>query len=191
MVPLSQFSMLVIFSSFPSLFLKDVLVVPGITKNLISISKLTSDFPYSITFTNNHFTVQNHLTRRVVATGWHNNGLYVLERGHQSFLSTLPNNCPKASFDVWHARLGHVSHNVISLLNKNRHLCVTSLLPNPSLCSSCQIAKSKRLPFTLNKERASRVLDPIHCDLWGPSPICSHTGFRYYVIFVDDYFQFT
>lgn len=35
-----------------SLTLKDVLVVPGLTQNLISISKLTSDFPFSITFTN-------------------------------------------------------------------------------------------------------------------------------------------
>src|SRR3954467_14075402 len=173
MVPLSQFPMLVIFSPSTSLSLNDVLVVPGITKNLISISKLASDFPYSITFTNDHFTVQNRITRRVVATGRNKNGLYVLERGHHSFLSTLANKCPKASFDVWHARLGHVSHNVISLLNKNHHLCVTSLLSNPSLCSSCQIAKSKRLPFTLNIERASNVLDLIHCDLWGPSPICS------------------
>src|SRR3954463_8545859 len=109
------------------------------------------------------------LCRIASQEGWwqgrHTNGLYVLECSHQSFLSTLPNNYPKASFDVWHARLGHVSHNVISLLNKNRHLYVTSLLPNPSLCSNCQIAKSKRLPFTLNKERASHVLELIHCDL--------------------------
>jgi hypothetical protein len=93
-----------------SLTLKDVLVVPGLTKNLISISKLTSDFPFSITFTNDRFIIQNQVTRRVVATGRRENGLYVLERGHQSLISVLSNNCPQASFNVWHAHLGHVSH---------------------------------------------------------------------------------
>uniref|UniRef100_A0A2N9G1B4 Uncharacterized protein n=1 Tax=Fagus sylvatica TaxID=28930 RepID=A0A2N9G1B4_FAGSY len=83
-----------------SLTLKDVLVVPGLTKNLISISKLTSDFPFSITFTNDRFIIQNQVTRRVVATGQRENGLYVLERGHQSLISVLSNNCPQASFDA-------------------------------------------------------------------------------------------
>ena len=38
-------------SPTPSLGLLDVLVVPRLTKNLLSISKLTSDFSLAITFT--------------------------------------------------------------------------------------------------------------------------------------------
>jgi len=37
--------------------LLDVLVVPHLTKNLLSISKLTNDFPLSVTFANNFFTI--------------------------------------------------------------------------------------------------------------------------------------
>jgi hypothetical protein len=69
-----------------SLTLKDVLVVPGLTRNLISIGKLTSDFPFSITFTNDCFIIQNQVTRRVVATGQLENGFYALKRGHQSLI---------------------------------------------------------------------------------------------------------
>jgi len=130
-----------------SLTLKDFLVVPGSTKNLISISKLTSNFPFSITFTNDRFVIQNLVTGKVVATERRENDLYVLKRRHHSLLSVFPNNYPRASFDVWHVRLGHVSHFIISLLNKKRKLCVTSLLPTPTICSSCQLAKSHRLPF--------------------------------------------
>ena len=40
-------------SSSPNLYLLDVLVIPHLTKNLLSINKLTHDFSLSVTFTNN------------------------------------------------------------------------------------------------------------------------------------------
>jgi len=138
-----------IISPTSSLTLKDVLVVPGLTKNLIFISKLTYGFLFSITFTNDRFIIQNLVTRKVVATGRRENDLYVLERRHHSLLSVFSNNYPRASFDVWHACLGHVSHYIISLLNKKCQLCVTSLLATPTICSSCQLAKSHRMSFLM------------------------------------------
>ena len=48
--------------------LLDVLVVPRFTKNLLSISKLTSDFPLFATFSHGHFVVHNRVTRLAVAT---------------------------------------------------------------------------------------------------------------------------
>ena len=44
-------------SPISSLQFLDVLVVPRLTKNLLSISKLTSDFPLAVTFTNNFFSI--------------------------------------------------------------------------------------------------------------------------------------
>lgn len=34
-------------------------------------------------------------------------------------------------------------------------------------------------------------LERIHCDLWGPSPVVSTQGFKYYVILIDNYSRFT
>ena len=133
-------------SPSPDLHLLDVLVVPHLTKNLLSISKLTHDFPLSVTFTNNFFTVQNRQTGRVVATGKRDGGLYVLERGNPAFISVLKNKSLHASYNLWHSRLGHVNHSVISLLNKKGQLYLTSLLPSPTLCDACQLAKNHRLP---------------------------------------------
>lgn len=178
-------------SPVPNIHLLDVLVVPHLTKNLLSISKLTSDFPLSVTFTNNLITIQNRQTGRVVATGKRDGGLYVLDRGNSDFISALRNKSLRASYDLWHARLGHVNHSVISFLNRKGHLSLTSLLPSPSLCNTCQLAKSHRLPYSRNEHRSSHVLDLIHCDLWGPSPVKSNSGFLYYVIFIDDYSRFT
>ena len=44
-------------SPVQNIHLLDVLVVPHLTKKKNSISKLTSDFPLSITFTNNLITI--------------------------------------------------------------------------------------------------------------------------------------
>ena len=75
----------------PSLELLDVLVVSRLTKNLLSISKLTSDFPLVVTFTNNFFSIQNCQTRRVMETGKRNGGLYVLEHENSAFIFVLKN----------------------------------------------------------------------------------------------------
>ncbi|KZV45703.1 hypothetical protein F511_26729 [Dorcoceras hygrometricum] len=45
--------------------LLDVLVVPSLTKNLLSISKLISDYPIDVLFTNSSFTIQNRQTKEV------------------------------------------------------------------------------------------------------------------------------
>ena len=36
-----------------------------------------------------------------------------------------------------------------------------------------------------------RALEIVHSDLWGPSPVISHAGNRYYVIFIDDFTRYT
>ena len=53
-----------------------------------------------------------------MAKGKREGGLYVLERGHSAFVSVLRNKNLHASFELWHARLGHVNHSILSLLNK-------------------------------------------------------------------------
>ena len=112
----------------------------------------------------------------MVVTGKRDGRLSVLERGNSAFISVLKNKSLRASYDLWHACLGHVNHSVISFLNKKGHLFLTSLLSSPSLCSTCQ-RENHRLPYSRNEHRSSHVLDLIHCDLWGPFPCQIKFGF--------------
>ncbi|KAJ9566476.1 hypothetical protein OSB04_002442 [Centaurea solstitialis] len=165
-------------SSFSKdLHLHDVLVVPHLTKNLLSISKLTNDHPVDILFSDSYFAIQNRLTKTILARGRVDRGLYILEHGQKALVARLSSNKLKAYFEVWHSRLGSfVGYFAFT---------------KPHICSSCQLSKSKHLPFEFNPKRSFHVLDLIHCDLWGPSPVVSTEGYRYYIIFVDDYSRFT
>lgn len=49
--------------------LKDILIVPQIKKNLVSISKLTKDFPCSITFVKTSFVIKDLKTQEVLLMG--------------------------------------------------------------------------------------------------------------------------
>ncbi|KAK9229716.1 hypothetical protein WN944_022680 [Citrus x changshan-huyou] len=62
-----------------SVKLKNVLVVPEIKKNLLSVSQLTTDFPYMFEFTANDFVIKNKETGKVITIGSRNGGLYSLE----------------------------------------------------------------------------------------------------------------
>ena len=50
----------------------------------------------------------------------------------------------------------------------------------------CQLGKHVRLPFSSSTTASSAIFDLIHCDLW-TSPIIRNSGFRYYLVIVDDF----
>ncbi|RVW37495.1 hypothetical protein CK203_113224 [Vitis vinifera] len=109
--------------------------------------------------------LDNRQMERVVATDIRDDGLYVLERGNSAFISVLKNKALHASYDLWHVHLGHVSHSIISLLNKNGHLCLTSLLSSPSLCDTLTPSALQLTSSTVCPHRFSEVPD----SLTGPS----------------------
>lgn len=54
------------------------------------------------------------------------------------------------------------------------------------------MSTSVKLPFYASNNDCSEPLYKIHCDLWGPAPIKSIQGFKYYALFVvDDFSRFS
>ena len=47
------------------------------------------------------------------------------------------------------------------------------------------------LPFPSSQSHALKPLELVHTDLWGPAPIQSISGFKYYIHFVDDISRYT
>ena len=57
-------------------------------------------------------------------------------------------------------------------------------------CPACLSSKSKQLAFSPSPTRVNNPLELIYTDEWGPSPITSTNGFKYYVSFLDAYSRY-
>lgn len=87
-------------------------------------------------------------------------------------------------------RLGHPAAKVLDFLVKACNLPI-NLNESSQFCESCQFGKSHALTFPLSNSRAMNRLDLIHIDFWGPAPMLSGDGYRYYILFFDDYSRYT
>ncbi|KAJ9567488.1 hypothetical protein OSB04_003454 [Centaurea solstitialis] len=173
------------FSPWP-LMLKNVLVSDKLIKNLISVRRFTIDNSVSVEFDPFGFTVKD------LKTG---SFLQRCDSDHHDLYPVLPPSPQSAvasanvavSFDVWHRRLGHPGAAVFQFLLSRKFIACSS--QNSSLCHACQLGKHCRLPFSLSSTKTSCVFKLIHSDLW-TSPVISLSGFKYYVLFLDDYSHF-
>jgi Integrase core domain len=86
--------------------------------------------------------------------------------------------------DILHRRLGHPSDKILnSFLKFSLKKCID--------CDVCKLAKQTRLPFSLSNSKSEALFDLIHSDIWGPASTILYNGFRYFVIFIDDFSRST
>lgn len=171
-------------SKLKSLNLHDILYGPNITKNILSVSKLAADNNILVEFDKNCCFVKDKLTGKTVLKGIIKDGLYQLSGNESS---------PSAYISVrerWHRKLGHPNNNILDKVLKNCNVKV-SPSDNFSFCEACQYGKMHLLPFKSSSSHAKEPLQLVHTDVWGPAPIMSSSGFKYYGHFVDDFSRFT
>ena len=78
----------------------------------------------------------------------------------------------------------------MSFLGSNKFLS-SNFHFKKSFCQSCALGKSTHLPFKISNEISTTVpFNLVHSDVW-KSPIVSVSGYKYYVLFIDDYTRFT
>ena len=168
-----------------SFLLNDVIHVPHITKNLIFVHKFTTDTNTIIEFHPTYFFVKDRTMGRVMLHGLSRGGLYLFpptfNKIHSSSFAFVGE---RTSPNQWHSRLGHPTFRVVC------HVLSRFSLPFSSnkivhFCSACFSSKSKQLPFALSCTQVNSPLELIFTDVWGRSPICSKSGSKYYVSFMD------
>ena len=95
-----------------------------------------------------------------------------------------------STISLWHDKLGHPSFKIVQTVMS---LCKLSkfnkILPD-SVCKACCIGKIHMLPFPTSIYEYQEPLQLVYSDLWGPSPVQSSNGYKYYVCFVDAFSRY-
>ena len=138
--------------------------------------QFTSDNNCSVEFDPIGCSVKDLHSRREIVRCDSSGPLYPLRLPASTFHATT-------SSSLWHQHLGHPGHEALSKLADFGISC--NKTASGPLCHACQLGHHTRLPFHVSSSRATRNFQLIHCDLW-TSPIPSISGFKYYLVILDD-----
>ncbi|KAH7863291.1 hypothetical protein Vadar_015792 [Vaccinium darrowii] len=146
--------------------LKDVYHVPGMKKNLLSVSQLTSSGNY-VVFGPKDVKVYQSLkpVGTPIMEGRRLESIYVMSAESAYEDKTRKNE----TADLWHARLGHVSYHKLKIMMKKAMLKDLPQLNvrGDVICAGCQYGKAHQLPYVESKFRAKKPLELVHSDVFG------------------------
>ena len=86
---------------------------------------------------------------------------------------------------LWRQRLGHMSEKGLQVLMKRKSLPDLKSL-KLEFCKHCVNGKQCKQRFKIGNHNSKDILDYIHSDLWGRSPVVSYGGALYFLTFIDD-----
>lgn len=166
-----------------SLTLNDVIVVPDLRKNLLSISKITEVAENEVKFKGDIVKILHNDS--LVATGTKDaSGLYVLD---DKIVTAEANLTQK----LWHLRMGHISDQKLNQLRDSLAEGIQFSSCSHDLGKSCEnCALGKQIRAKISKinspPTAEKFGDVIYSDVCGPITPLSLGGNSYFVSFVDD-----
>jgi hypothetical protein len=169
----------------------DTLHMPEMVLTIISIGCITSA-GHSVTFKPKSCKIKNPAGKLIGNIPTSSNGLYKVEHAYFA-ANASPVEC--VDIHTLHCHLGHISATAIHSLVCHHAISRIELIDHgsPIICDSCKYAKMTCK--VILKEHvappAKHFGDEIHTDLWGPSPVNSLGGHRYYITFTDDATHYT
>lgn len=176
--------------------LSNVLHVPDIIKNLISVRQLVCEKQYSVRFENGICNI--YRAGHLLAETDVENDLYVLRvneeqlRPEAYLTKTITINSDRIA-ELWHQRLGHPSKDkMVHIMQSDLYQEKFTGRPLKELmCEPCVLAKHHKFGFPkASSSRATVALQLVHSDICGPVSSPSLGGGRYFINFIDDYSRF-
>lgn len=161
--------------------MENVLHVPKLNANLFSVSQTVKKGNVVI-FDINGCRITNK-DKTLLATADLVNDMYQLNWINEEKCY----NTKVVDFELWHRRLGHMSHDYMKhsqeLIDPS---CNHEFKNKMDFCEVCLKGKQCRLPFQHVGTRADEQLELVHSDLCGPMEVDSLAGSRYFFTLIDD-----
>ncbi|GBM21371.1 Retrovirus-related Pol polyprotein from transposon TNT 1-94 [Araneus ventricosus] len=167
--------------------LKDVLYTPNMRRNLISGARMDIA-GLKIIWSNNVMRIC-HSNNEYFFSAFRRDMFYIVS-GYPLLDSVMYTS---VDLNLIHKRLCHVNIPLIKDMCKNKSVKglekVNIKIDNES-CIACNVGKATRTSLKKNyayKRVTKSVLDKVHMDLWGPAPVNSLGGSKYFLSIIDDF----
>ena len=181
--------------------ISEVLYVPGLCKNLLSVGKFADTGHYTLFGPRHCWVFAHDNLNKVILTGTrpHSNSLYRINTSltgkikRPSHMSIPRINAAIVSLpgltELWHKRLGHINFQSLYYLSQRNMVIGLPLLKKiQPTCEACMLGKQHIHPIPKHVlPYTTRPLELIHSDLCGPLPHTSLKGNRYVLTFIDDF----
>uniref|UniRef100_A0A2N9EI16 Integrase catalytic domain-containing protein n=1 Tax=Fagus sylvatica TaxID=28930 RepID=A0A2N9EI16_FAGSY len=143
-------------------FIHDVLYVPSLSQNLLSVGQLLRK-GYSLLFDDGECTVYDKKHKLTVAkVGMSRNNVFPLSMPSNEKIALKCEHVDDSH--LWHLRYGHLNYQGLQLLKKrNMVVGLPSIQNNDRICEGCIYGKMHRLPFPKTAWRARAPLELVHC----------------------------
>lgn len=163
--------------------LKNVLCVPEINMNLMSVAKIT-DYGYNVKFDRSEAIVCNEEGEIKMRAIREENAYYI-----KSSLLNEATAVTMENLETWHKRLGHVNKKIIEDMKKEELVIgMKDKCQQKSICEPCVEGKMSRKNHPrLEGRRTTKIMELWHMDLIGPIKPFSRGGKRYIFTIIDDY----
>ena len=173
--------------------MKDVLYVPDLDTNLLSISALNQN-RFSVLFTGSEVEIRQKGI--LIASRVLKGRMYLLQSSQVAFFTKevsdsleIPTNKMLALYRLWHSWIGHVNPKQLAfLLDYVTGIDRVSLLILQDLnCTTClNYSNMTRIVNQDTPKCANQQLERVHTDIWGPYRVPSIGGHVYFVSLIDD-----
>ncbi|KAH9291902.1 hypothetical protein KI387_042909 [Taxus chinensis] len=177
--------------------LPGVLHIPGLTRNLISVSKM-NDAGVQVAFSKDNCKMV--WGAMVLARGIRTGTLFKLEASvvtdecnssvvleEKKASDPTPTSAAMKTM-LWHQRMGHIGEKGLRTLKVKGMVEGISECPlDFDFCEHCVFGKQTRVKFPMNATRSEGILHLIHSDVFGPVKVPSLGKSMFYVSFIDDF----
>lgn len=165
--------------------LYDVLYVPDLSYNLVSVAK-ASQKGKVVKFTKSACYILDK-QHRMFAKATKVGGLYKLDYKLNHERANVVEQS-ESKEDLWHKRFGHLGVGSLQSLARERLVDGFDFDSSKRLtfCETCPQAKQHRSKFSASSTKAAEPLGLVHSDLCGKMNVKSHGGAEYFLNFIDD-----
>ena len=171
----------------------DVLYVPKLASNLLSVKKLTKG-GYRLVFEDDNciITEKSGEVRAVASLSPELYKVKLVERAYKAS-EAIKSGHSEDCQHMWHRRFGHRDISAIKEL-VHKELATGIIIKDcgkRETCECCVKGKMARTPFPKEtKNKAQSILDLIHTDVCGPMQTITPAQNRYVITIIDDYSRY-